>query len=195
MSPPRSTRRAAVPSKPARAPRRSKRSPEPWLPPGFAIDHATSAVREAIANVVQPIYDELVTGQPRALERSMGMSIVQLLCLELLEHANIGATNPDDPLANALRTQDPIEVYFRLVDMKLRASQMLLRVRKFHARTALADSTRTQPFLSLDEQRGVLAHTIQIDSSRSFSASPVSASRERVPRNFLPSAQDTVGGT
>ncbi len=56
-----------------------------WVPEDVDLHKVPEAVRQAVAEIIEPAYRQLVTEAEDPLERSFGVTLVQLMWLEVLE--------------------------------------------------------------------------------------------------------------
>src|SRR5438477_98569 len=61
-----------------------------WIPEGFNFDALPQAFQQAITEILNPAYQELVLAVGHPLERSAGATYVHLLWLELLQQFELG---------------------------------------------------------------------------------------------------------
>jgi hypothetical protein len=105
-----------------------------WVPQGVQLADMPHALTTAIADVVNPTYRELVLEASSALERSTGLSVVYLLWMEIIDHLELHVpvdcrTDPVGLLAD--RRARTLEHHLRLVHAKLKATELLIRLKEF----------------------------------------------------------------
>ena len=76
-------------------------APRPdWVPPGLDYDTLGPALRRTLAEVVGPLYAELMAKSGSGWERATGLTYVRAVCLELVAAealgASLGTTTPGD---------------------------------------------------------------------------------------------------
>jgi hypothetical protein len=113
-------------------PKTTAPKPRPYfLPPGVDLDSLPDAVRLAFDAIIQPSYEELVLAAGTSLERTAGVSLLFLLCLEVLQQFELahqlnflGAPANDDQ-ADRDRA---IAKHLKLVGAKQQAANFLARL-------------------------------------------------------------------
>src|SRR5689334_15759410 len=90
----------------------------PWLPVGLKFDALPQPLKHAVTNIINPAYRELVTEAPTALERTVGLSYMHLIWLELLDQFNLG-------ILTVQPTSGP-QISFEFYDLNLRAHLRLV---------------------------------------------------------------------
>jgi len=132
--------RALRPVKPKRgqAPAPAPRDPRKpfWVPEGVDLDFVPAEVQQAVAELIEPVYQQFVLGAADGLERSLGVTITHLLWLEILEQFDLKQeyTQVQSVLGMAGNRQDLIAQHLRLIDSKLRVGYFLVRLREFRQR-------------------------------------------------------------
>jgi hypothetical protein len=108
---------------------------EGWAPPGVDLRHVAPSVRKDIAAVVRPVYEDLVLAVPDGLERSTGLTIVHLMCQEIVKQGSLYSYQLVDPVLSAICPgEEPIEKYLRIVESKVRVSSILVQLRLYRLR-------------------------------------------------------------
>jgi hypothetical protein len=88
-------------------------------------------VRAAVAEILDPLYEQLVVGVPDALEKSTGLTVVHLVWQEILDQQKLGQGYQDDPLLESLGNREEIFArHLQLIDVKVKASYVLVRLRE-----------------------------------------------------------------
>ena len=80
-------------------------APPPWTPPGFALDDLPAALRAAVDEVVRPAHEQLVRAAEPGMERSIGITIVQLMWMEVLDQWELPSRR--QPLAESGEPLEP----------------------------------------------------------------------------------------
>jgi hypothetical protein len=112
-----------------------------FLPPGVEWDAIPNSVRLALDAIVLPAYQEMVLGAPNSLERATGASLVFLLCLEVLEHfelgnrLNLSGVSPGDDQAELDRA---ISKHLKLVGAKQHAANFLARLQNLRSKSRIS---------------------------------------------------------
>ena len=110
-----------------------------WTPQGEDLKFVPPEVKQAIVDLIEPIYRQTVLGAADPLEKSLGVSLTHLLWLEILDQFDI----KKEYVAIELRLeingnrQDAIAHHLRLLESKIRIGQFLLHWREFCERMAL----------------------------------------------------------
>ncbi len=106
-----------------------------WVPPGLPYAHVPKEVQTALVEIVNTVYEQLVAQAPDALEKSTGLTLVNLLWLEIVDQFDMGRTYSSDAFINTITCRpELIARYFQLIDAKMKASFMLARLRELRAR-------------------------------------------------------------
>ena len=108
--------------------------PRPYfLPESIQYDDLPPTVRAALQAVIEPSYTELVLGALTALERSEGVTLCFLGCLEILDQFEIGRgmNLGQGGVAPATDRDQQIAPHLRLINSKQQAANFLLRLRMF----------------------------------------------------------------
>lgn len=107
-----------------------------WIPDGVDFDSLPPQLRLALAEVIDPVYDELVLGAHGALERVAGLAVCHLAWIEVLTQLELGGA-----LAAALARgegvaacQDFVNRAVRTAMARDRLTHSLLRVSAFRER-------------------------------------------------------------
>jgi hypothetical protein len=99
------------------------------------------ALQQAITEIIDPAYRELVLEAQTGLERSVGLTYVHLAWLEMIEAMDIGKdmaqTLPKGEGTHAHQLK--IRRYLRLIAQKDKIARFILEVEKFYARAAEVD--------------------------------------------------------
>lgn len=113
-----------------------KRSVRPYfIPASVNYGDLPPAVQAAIEAIVEPSYREFVLGATGSLERSAGVSLCFLLCLEILEQFELGNSlnfGVDESKPAAERDQQ-ITRHLRLLGAKQQSASFLMKIRIFRA--------------------------------------------------------------
>jgi hypothetical protein len=107
-----------------------------WMPEGQDLDLMPIEVRQAVAEIIQPAYVEMVMNAQTGMEKSLGASIVHLLWLEVLDQFDIKKEYCKFDLRLGLDTgrKDAIDQYIKLINAKLRIGNFLIRLRELRQR-------------------------------------------------------------
>jgi len=107
-----------------------------WAPDGVDLEVVPPEIKQAIAELVQPIYEQFVVNASDALEKSIGITISHLLWLEILEQLDIKREyiQIEAVLNISHNRPEMIERHLRLIDSKLRIGYFLLRIKELQNR-------------------------------------------------------------
>jgi hypothetical protein len=102
-----------------------------WLPPGVNLQEFDADFRRRAVETIQPAYEEIVAGAGSAMERSVGVTLVTILWLELLAQHRLAGDFAASDLVHCLQSELPKShlEYLRLVNTKLRLEKHLLQLR------------------------------------------------------------------
>ena len=109
-------------------------APRPfWIPEGVRFDSLPEELKVAISGVINPAYKELVLCASSGLEQSTGLTVVQLLWLEILEQIQIGkvVVENSDEQEDIQKREAMIARYLRLAGAKNKTSNLLIRLHDF----------------------------------------------------------------
>lgn len=127
---------------------RPKTIPRPlWVPEGVKFDELPLALQHAIAEIVNPAYEELVAGAQTPLEKGQGFSYVSLLFWELLGQCDLGEDwgrklpFGGDGKANRAK----LRRHMRLVHLKDKVGKFVHAVQKFYAKAGELDPLNHLP--------------------------------------------------
>lgn len=108
-----------------------------FLPEDFNYDGLPPYVRQAMCELVEPAYEELVEGADSALERAAGASYTFLLLLEVLGQFNLtkelNTSLQQSRGCRSLQDED-VARHLRLAGAKDRVGGFLLRLRTWRAK-------------------------------------------------------------
>jgi hypothetical protein len=135
----------------------------PWAPAGSDLSHVPDEIRLAVAELIQPFYEEHVGASDDPIERSLGMTVAHLLWLEILEQFDQKRqyTQIESVLGIPGDRQAIIDRHLRLIGTKVRVGEFLLRMRDRRARlgepqrriaTALPESMDAAPARLADDR-------------------------------------------
>jgi hypothetical protein len=118
-----------------------------WAPDDVDLNVVPQEVQQAVAELVQPLYNQFVIGAADALEKSIGVTISHLLWLEILEQFDIKREyiKIDALLKIPGNRHDTIDRHLRLIDSKLRVGYFLVRIREHKNRIQHGDHPNFPP--------------------------------------------------
>jgi hypothetical protein len=104
-----------------------------WMPEGLDVEKLPVEIRQAVAEIVQPAYEQMLLHAAPGLERSLGASLVHLLWLETLDQFDIKRDYATFDLALAIpgNRRSSVDHHIRLLDAKLRHGKFMLRLEEF----------------------------------------------------------------
>jgi hypothetical protein len=104
-----------------------------WMPEGTEWEALPPELRQATDEIVEPAYKQLVLQVPPGLERSLGVSLVHLLWLEILDQFDIKRDSAESAMFFGKRgaNSSSIDHHIRLLDAKLRHGRFMLRLEEF----------------------------------------------------------------
>lgn len=101
------------------------------MPDGETWQHLPDGVRQAVSRVLAPAYRRFVLDAPGELERSVGLTLVHLMWLEVCDHVRL-AEAAADPTSLAAVLSNPEEMigrHLHLAASKCRAAELLTKLR------------------------------------------------------------------
>jgi hypothetical protein len=109
-----------------------------WSPQGADLDLVPPEIRQAITELIQPLYEQYVLHAKDALEKSLGASMAHLLWLEVLDQFDIRREyiQFDAVINMTMNRPAMIERHLRLLGSKLQIGYFLLRVKELRTRLA-----------------------------------------------------------
>ena len=102
-----------------------------WVPQGVDIEVVPEEVRQALAEVVQPVYERMVLQTDDPLERSLGVTIAHLLWLEVLQQFDLKReyVQVSAVLGLSGNRSGLIEQHLRIIYSKVKVGEFLARLR------------------------------------------------------------------
>jgi hypothetical protein len=121
-------------------------TPLRWVPPGFKTETLGRDAQKALAEVVNPVYEQLVL-QPRdSLERSTGLTHLYLLWEEMLHHFQVAKSYSNNPLERN-DYERKLSRYIELAKLKAATTNVLLRLRQMALKRQEQDNGPRVPAL------------------------------------------------
>ena len=187
----RAAKKARTRKKPEQNPAPAEPRPNgapPWTPHGVDLNLVPTEVREAIAELIQPVYEQYVLRATDALEKSLGASIAHLLWLEVLDQFDIRREyiKFDAVMDMTMNRPAMIERHLRLLGSKLQMGYFLIRIKEL--RTRLAQQPDRPPLVADHEPTELDLLISKLPSAKTQSAQPES-SRD------CPNFRDNENGT
>jgi hypothetical protein len=126
----------------------ARATPLRWVPPGFKIETLGPGAQKALAEVVNPVYEQLVLQTSDSLERSTGLTHLYLLWEEMLHHFQVAESYSNDPGERSLRDYERnLSRYIELAKLKAATTNVLLRLRQMALKRQVQDNTPHLPGL------------------------------------------------
>jgi len=119
----------------------------PWVPADLAFDQLDPGLQTAIREFFDPMYERLVLQAATPMERSAGLSCVQVLWLELIGQQGLGKEMAPT-LTGRGSMQDHRESilqHVRLILAKNRVGKFLMEVQRYNAWAADKDPFQFPP--------------------------------------------------
>jgi hypothetical protein len=135
-------------------------TPLRWVPPGFKTATLGPRAQKALAEVVNPVYEQLVLQPSDSLERSTGLTHLYLLWEEMLHHFQVAESYSNDPRERSLKDYERnLSRYIELAKLKASTTNVLLRLRQMALKRQEQDNGPHVPALpsrvqSFMERRG-----------------------------------------
>jgi len=106
----------------------------PWLPSDQDLQRVEPGLQQAIRDIILPAYGQLVLQTDDTLQRSLGMTIVHLMWLEVLDQLNLKRQYAQFCRLPQMGYDVAHEVdrHLRLIDAKMKLTKLLLRIRALH---------------------------------------------------------------
>ncbi len=122
----------APPPVPAAPPAPAASSRPPWLPSDQDLGRLEPGLQPAIRDIILPAYEQLVLLADDTLQRSLGMTIVHLMWLEVLDQLNLKRQYAQVAILPELggNCAREIDRHVRLIDTKVKLTRLLLRLRE-----------------------------------------------------------------
>ena len=106
----------------------------PWVHTDCFFKKLPKHHRQAILEVIQPLYERFVLHPADHVERSTGSSVIFLLWTELLKQAEIATAPYDGDSVHALRRRMLMDDLFLIIGPKSRMSALLVRIRQSNSK-------------------------------------------------------------
>lgn len=122
-----------------------------FIPQGVEFDKLTGEMKAAIQGIINPAYRQLVLESRDGLEKSIGVTIVHLLWLEILDQVELGQDfSTSSPRQMSAERMKLIDRHLRVVNAKSKASNFLVRFQELQRKWGL-DFTLQEPFPEMGE--------------------------------------------
>jgi hypothetical protein len=109
----------------------ARATPLRWVPHGFKTETLGPHAQKALAEVVNPVYEQLVLQPSDSLERSTGLTHLYLLWEEMLHHFQVAESYSNDPRERHLKDYERnLSRYIELAKLKAATTNVLLRLRQ-----------------------------------------------------------------
>jgi hypothetical protein len=158
MHPANETRQSNSKSRPGKREKQEPHSPQPcpqnvpiWAPDGVDLKVVPPEVRQAIAELIQPFYEQFVLNASEGLEKSLGITLTHILWLEILEQLEIKLEYIQIEAVLNITHNRPqmIDRHLKLIGSKRRFGYFLLRIKELQKRLA-ASKAQLPHFLAID---------------------------------------------
>lgn len=119
-----------------------------WVPAGDEYDHLPNDLKQAVVQVINPVYEQLVLQAAPGLAQSTGLTIVHLMWLETLEQLELARLGyAFDTLGQLFvkERHDVLERNLRTVMTKLKASRLLADYERMKAAMLREEALRSSP--------------------------------------------------
>jgi hypothetical protein len=111
-----------------------------WMPDNVRPEDLSPELKAVLAEIIQPLYDEVVLRAPSALERATGLALVHMKWVELLEQRELAhRLTPmmfGEEATTALRA---VERHLRVVSAQDKLTKTLMQVRQHEDKRAMRD--------------------------------------------------------
>jgi hypothetical protein len=108
----------------------------PWVPNDRELELVPDAVRQAVNQVVQPVYERFVLDSSDPLEKSLGVTVTHLLWLEILQQADLKREYTE--ITAVLGTQNnhhrEIDQHLRIIESKVKVGYLLTHIQELRRR-------------------------------------------------------------
>jgi hypothetical protein len=103
-----------------------------WVPQGVDLEVVPAEVRQAVVEVVQPVYERIVLAADDPLEKSLGVTIAHLLWLEVLQQFDLKREylQYSAVLGLSENRSAMIEQHLRIIYSKVKVGYFLARIRE-----------------------------------------------------------------
>ena len=102
-----------------------------WVPTGSAWRNMPEEIRRAIPQVLAPAYRQFVSEASGELERTIGLTLVHLIWLEVCGQVHLAVTAADPTALTAVlqKPEEMIARHLELVMAKCQAAELLVKMR------------------------------------------------------------------
>jgi hypothetical protein len=139
-------------------------SPLRWVPAGFKLETLSQEQQKALAEVVNPSYEDLVRRPRDGLERSTGITHLYLLWAEMLLHFQVAASYSSDRADRMISDYDRLLMqYIDLAKQKAKTTNLLIRLRQLAQKCEAQD----RPHVPLDTSP-VIGEMIEFARAKGF---------------------------
>ena len=151
------TKHRSKPKPPRVVPPPDAEARPPWLPTGDRWNDLPEAIRQAVPSVVVPAYRQFVLDAPDELQRSIGLTLVHLLWLEICDQARLTevVADPSSLAAVLNNPEQMIDRHLNLVAAKSQTAELLVKLRLVTEALARSPVSGGQTFLSVPSVRSI----------------------------------------
>jgi hypothetical protein len=102
-----------------------------WIPSGRRWDEMPENIRQTVSRLLAPAYRRFVLDAPGELERSMGLTLVHLMWLEVCDQAKMAVVGADPQSLDAVLNspEDMLDRHLRLTAVKCQTAELLMKLR------------------------------------------------------------------
>jgi hypothetical protein len=102
-----------------------------WLPADNRWNQMPQEIRLAVSRILAPAYRRFVLDAPGELERSIGLTLVHLMWIEVCDQVKMAVVGADPNSLDAVLSSpdDMIERHLRLATVKCQTAELLLKLR------------------------------------------------------------------
>ena len=119
---------------------KTKSPPNPpaplWIPNDVDLELVPDEIRQAITEIVQPVYERFVIAADDPLEKSLGVTVSHLLWLEILQQADLKREYTEITAVLEIEKDHgrDIDQHLRIIESKVKVGYLLTRIRELRHR-------------------------------------------------------------
>ncbi len=138
----------------------------PWAPDGVDLIKVPEPVRQAVAEIIEPAYRQMVAEVEDPLERSIGLTLVHLMWLEVLDQHEAKQEYLQTSILELPEDRsDMIDRHLRMLHTKVKVGSLLMRLREMRRQSEAAAQPPQE--LSVTRSRGGESRSWEIGAGRS----------------------------
>ena len=102
-----------------------------WIPAGNRWNEMPEKIRQAVSRILAPAYRRFVLDAPGELERSIGLTLVHLMWLEVCDQVKMAVVGADPNSLDAVLSspENMIDRHLRLTTVKCQTAELLMKLR------------------------------------------------------------------